>query len=923
MTLDRGNATADTYSGESASSAVSGTVSDSSGNPIEQATVTVENESGVVSQPEVDSTGSYESINLADGDYTVTASADGRETKSKQVTISGGDVTADFALSPELSGTVENQDGQPVEGATVRMMAVNYDELDVDPSEYEQRADEILADAQNVTPPEWNPEPDLKGNWSRSSGKYVAMHTKSDWNVQGHRISQLGSVLTPNAVTLSEPRVQLSTGETAVFSVWDASGGGWAQDSADEDLPGETSSGTVVIQQLGAGGDPLGETQKVETDGMVELTTTFQPTGKTHEAASANLPAGFYRVYPESNPGASYVVTVGDPSSIVTGWQDGLETQAGNLEDRAQQLREWRNQSKIDYQTTTTDANGEWEIAVNSSRVDEAAVIGYERPAGMNTDSRNVTMSDIRAFYQTTDYNGSFVLPAEQTTTDVPASGVIVRVREVDAPPYADLSRFQNVTDEFWELLQDESYSEAVALINDNLGQISDEEKREHLRNLRRIADLEDRKDPDNLNSEQLNDRIADLESTIADLQATIDNGNIEDDVTNETVSLSFPFETDLAADQVAVLVHYSNGTTRSLSPANSSYVSVEQNTFGGDSVEIEDYPLGKGDAAIANFDVLVSNDDGFGRATKRITNPAFDGKVPALDGIDLTTLHPGPNKTVEMDVNPGDDAEFRNVTDVVVYGPDGSTLDVAQTGAQSAEFTTDGAGVHHVRVSYANLDGDVFTTTYRVKAGDTPRDMPAAVRAVEAATGTFALTGDGLDAGSVELSEGGGDTTVVAQIGENADVPNSLHVYTNGVTLPPDATVNIRVARGEEHRGVNKTVSVTVHAAHLPDGAYIYRNGKQPVPMSSETRFGSVEERDGHTVIRTYTDENGDVTLSANANPGWIDTAFWLWRTNVPSFSLPFTLGVPLDGLGIGPAASGPVVGVVAISVYRRRQQA
>jgi len=148
-------------------------------------------------------------------------------------------------------------------------------------------------------------------------------------------------------------------------------------------------------------------------------------------------------------------------------------------------------------------------------------------------------------------------------------------------------------------------------------------------------------------------------------------------------------------------------------------------------------------------------------------------------------------------------------------------------------------------------------------------------------------------------------------------------------VTLPPDSSLDVHVVRGEERRAVQRTVGVTIHTASLPDEAYVYRNGKQPLPLESETRFGSAAEKGDHTVIRTYTDENGHVSVSTKASPGYWDRVKWLWRTTVPSFSLPFMLDVPsvpsIPGLGIdggpgvGPAAVLPAVGVVTAASRRR----
>jgi hypothetical protein len=237
-------------------------------------------------------------------------------------------------------------------------------------------------------------------------------------------------------------------------------------------------------------------------------------------------------------------------------------------------------------------------------------------------------------------------------------------------------------------------------------------------------------------------------------------------------------------------------------------------------------------------------------------------------------------------------------------------------TNGRTAEFTTEGEGTYHVEAVYSNLDGDRFTTTFQLTADDTARNMPAGVRIAESTIGTYALTGDGLDSGSVELTEGGSKVTVFAVVQNDTDVPNQLHVYTHGVSLPPDSTLNVNVVRGTDRRAVSETVGVSLHMASVPEGAYVYRNDGQPLPDDEQTQYGKVERQSDQTVIRTYTDDDGTVSVETQSNPGWWAKAVWTWRTTVPGLALP-TIGP----LGVG-GASMPVVGIAGIAVYRRRRQ-
>lgn len=98
---------------------VSGTVT-GDGAPIEGATVTAE-EADVSVTTSAD--GTY-LLGLAEGSYTITASAHGFEPASESITVAAGEsVSVDFDLVPlprgDLAGVVTSTDGSPVEGATV------------------------------------------------------------------------------------------------------------------------------------------------------------------------------------------------------------------------------------------------------------------------------------------------------------------------------------------------------------------------------------------------------------------------------------------------------------------------------------------------------------------------------------------------------------------------------------------------------------------------------------------------------------------------------------------------------------------------------------------------------------------------------------------------------------------------------------
>ena len=924
----------DTYS-------VSGYILDGTGNPVDGATITVSNNTDTVTTATAGSNGYY-STNLANGSYSLEASSSGYKNGSITATVDGASLSdQNITLGQDtISGVVRTTDGAPVKGATVKVLAVNFTALDVpDPRENEERADELLSQAENVTPPDWNPNANLRENVSKLNGKYVAVHSKGDWQLRGFNIKELDSAPTIGADPhLSTMRTELPADQTLVFSIWDASEGGLLEDNADEDLPGETASGTVVIERLGPGGEQIDDQLRLNTSGTVKIRSVGSPTGKTHETAATELQPGFYRIYPADNPAAAQVRAIGDPESITQGWRQNLTTRAGDLTEQAKQIRQRIENHTFEPITTTTDANGEWSVTANT-HLDKASIIAYKVPAELGKDPRDATMEDMRNLFESGTYNGSYVLPADAERVDVPKSNVEVRVVGANAPDYADLRQYATLAEWFNAFMANHSYAEAIPVLQQRLTETADAQAEELYRQWLSLSkqnqELREKAKNNNggqtiiretetirgkingTNVSEMQDELEALRQSLSELQGTIDNGTLDSSVNGGNVSLSFPFETDLTTDQVAVLVHYSNGTTQTLSPTNSSYVSVKSNMLGGDTVRIKDYPINRSGVAVANFDVTVANAEGIGRASKRITNPNFDGDVPKLAGIDLSTLRPGPDEVVRLTVHPAETADVKRLESVRVFDPAGGEIVANTTGGRTAQFTTNGSGTYHIEAVYSNLDGYNFSTTFQVVAGQQDQNMPASMRVVESTIGTYALTGESLDAGAVEIENGGSDVTVFARIPNASDPPGRLHVYTHAVTLPPDSSLDVHVVRGAERRAVQQTVGVTIHTASLPDDAYVYRMGSQPLPAESQTRFGSVTEQGGHTVIQTYTDENGHVSVNTNANPGWLDRVQWLWRTYVPEVSLPFTLHSPLSA-GIAPFAA---VGVT-VAAYRRRRR-
>jgi uncharacterized membrane protein len=103
------------HSSAQESAALSGTVTDTSGNPISHAAITAKAANGVVTTTASSSDGTYNLSHLDPGDYTVSVKAKGFTAKSTTITLAAGDTqTLDFSLN-SLSSQQQRAPG-PVSG---------------------------------------------------------------------------------------------------------------------------------------------------------------------------------------------------------------------------------------------------------------------------------------------------------------------------------------------------------------------------------------------------------------------------------------------------------------------------------------------------------------------------------------------------------------------------------------------------------------------------------------------------------------------------------------------------------------------------------------------------------------------------------------------------------------------------------------
>ncbi|WP_259370039.1 carboxypeptidase-like regulatory domain-containing protein [Halostella litorea] len=357
----------------------------------------------------------------------------------------------------------------------------------------------------------------------------------------------------------------------------------------------------------------------------------------------------------------------------------------------------------------------------------------------------------------------------------------------------------------------------------------------------------------------------------------------------------------------VVVLAKY-NGKQEEI---GQEYWSINEQTVGPDQIEIQDYPLPP-DVANVNVEVVAAGDAGLGRTEFGVDNPGFTGQEPGIKSIPISTLTPGPNEQVSFELTPADRALFGNVTAVEVRSPSGEQL-AATVENGTVEFETDGAGAHSVRVQYTAADGSEFGTVFDVTAAEQPLDAPATLTARSGTNDLYALAGDQLTEGQVDLS---GSTTVevAGRIGTDDEIPTEVHLHLEGVEEATRGQTTATLVRGANGQGVQDHVTYTIHTQGIPEDAYVYR-GETPIPEDG-IPDGEVTHNGSYTVITLVSDADASVTYRVVRNPDFTDRIQWRIRLALERINLPVLFLTPTD-LGNG----GAVVGVLFIIGHRRRR--
>ncbi|SEW32848.1 hypothetical protein SAMN05216285_4157 [Natrinema salifodinae] len=826
----------------------------------------------------------------------------------------------DFSIDArEVTGRVTTQDGTAVANATVHVTGVNYDSITPGPTQsLEDRANELFDKAENPLPPTFDRSLNVKGRYISDKSEEVPLaYTREDIAVTPWQ----------DNADLQPPKVVLPADEPVVFVPWNPDGdAGFLGDEYANQLPGkQINKGPVIAEQLG----PDGSVTQTNVIPVAESAGGGLTDPSSLPYAETRLSPGIYRIYLQGDD-AKYLISVGNPDQIAGALEDDLKDKAGDYTDRAKDIRQRFENNKFERETVQTNSTGYYSVGVGKATA-TVAVEAYKAPdVPVDPGSETHPRTQIREHIDTYGTNSSIYLPSKPTRYDAPTDSADVELREVSYTPFGNNSKFENRLANLENLLTNETQRLESALqqpdasreelenVYSELEDVSDQndelrQRVEELLNRDRETQVDVTIDPDNATDAELRERIAALEQAVQEGRDTLPSDGTETTVGEDTVSAVARFPGELTKDKITVLAHHSNGTTKTVSEDyitldTSAATNVPGNQIGTTAVHVDDFPAG--DAANVQFEWITARPDGVGRATATANNPLVNADAPKIDSVRVSSLAPGPDDRVGVEINPGEDSSFRKLTSATVYGPDGVTIptEAIENGRETG-FVTNGQGTHTLELTYEDTEANEFTKTLRLGADTTDRPRPASVRAESGPTGVYALVGDGLADGEVSIAENG-DISTSATVADPENPPSEIHVYTGTLDTDPTGDISARLV-GEDGAALNQRAWVYIHAKATTDGGtYVYRNGNQPVTTGDGNQFGTVTHQADQTLIKTYTNANGEAQVTITQPHGPIDSTVEAARWQLRKYTAGFS-GSDLI----------PFAGVVGLGLYTRRR--
>jgi hypothetical protein len=345
----------------------------------------------------------------------------------------------------------------------------------------------------------------------------------------------------------------------------------------------------------------------------------------------------------------------------------------------------------------------------------------------------------------------------------------------------------------------------------------------------------------------------------------SVGDGDSTSNRTNETLSYTWPVANVDNWDETEVLIRISgNGSTDTLG-TNSSYVDVDENAAGTDTVTLEEYPV-DGNAAAFQVTIDVISPDGIGRDRSQARHPTFDGEIPDLQALRVSARNPGPSDSVTVEAHPEPNAAWGGVQSVEVSGPSCSkTLDATD---DEATFSTCGEGDHRVAFIISNGGNATFTEVVRLDAKSTSSQSPAQISAATGSIGRYAIASGGLESGRIEVTDGASVVELTAITPTTSDPPSRVIASTVGVDAARGATTEVEVREGSQERTIRQRIPIVLHTDPVDDETLMWRNG-QPIRNPGESPTATVEHENASTVIDTYTGDDATLVVTVDRNPG------------------------------------------------------
>lgn len=892
---------------------VSGTVLDPNGDPVDGATIETNQSARSTTS---DANGNYE-IELLHGTHTLTANKSGYEDGINEVSLSGANVSdLNITLGGNtISGTVTDQNGNPIANATVEIWLFNDANTTTDPGETVEEAhvEKVEKLSRSVPKPDGSGdslyEPDLdpinaEKFTDGDACKQVLVHEEGAYTEEGTAIGN--NTVQVAGGDLRRPIRELDPGADYAFSIWNRCKNPWPEDGIDEKInPGVTTSGTIVIEQVGPGNSSI-DRLKIDTQEMVK--TGWPVTTKKHEYAPIALPAGYYKLVPESG-GVPDVIRVGSPERIPRTIEPDTTDVDGNTAAIAKEVKSEIDNGALKRVVVETDASGQFSYAAQKG-YSTATITAFDG-RGLTDGITDPTMQDLRTQVQAQEYNGSILLSSSPTTVHPPKSGIEITMMELDRPTLGNLQGYLDNLKWLEGIINEESFRELAALWSEPTVDVGTDELEgraaelqalieqnqalleqyrdavDQNKNLTRtVEELSPKLEEGTLSREEVEELAGEQQTIIKEIQPeiTVEQPDPpayevpEDDQEPTLLDLELPIRTpwstdstELSRDGVLVMVHWQNGTS---SEMGDQYWSIENRpgaaSGSGSAVVVDDYPI-PADVAVANIELVVANEDGVGRDQVQVENPAVEGTPPELASIDVSTMRPGPSERVSIGVTPTATSTYDSLAGATVTAPDGTKLATSITG-DTLEFTTSGAGTHVVQLNVS--DGSrYYVETVRLKAGEEPIDYPASVRVHSGILGKKVIASDGVETARVSLERGGSAARITAEV-DRENVPGEIHVHTRELTgIQQD--VSVAVVAASDGSRVSKSPVIKLHLNKISENALVRKDGE---PITAEgNRHGKLDDQGDATLI-TAVATDGTADISINNDPDLGDRiSFWI----------------------------------------------